>query len=130
MQNNITNHFKKTGPFGPRSRIKKKRDFDRLFAARQSIANKHLVMYYLPNHGDQSRLGLVIGKRYGNAVKRNQFKRWLREVFRQERTYFRSHLDVLILPKAGTHLNSFHYPILAEDLCWQKFFALKLFNFS
>ncbi len=42
----------------------------------------HLDINYAPNGRDYHRLGLVVQKRYWNAVQRNRIKRCLRESFR------------------------------------------------
>jgi ribonuclease P protein component len=43
---------------------------------------RHWVLFYSPNELDRPRLAVTISARYGSAVERNRFRRWLREKFR------------------------------------------------
>ena len=46
-------------------------------------------------------LGLVVSRKYGNAVKRNKFKRRCRELFYNQ-IKKGMHLQVIIIPRAGS----------------------------
>lgn len=46
------------------------------------MRKKSLLFYFKPNNLSNSRLGISASKKFGNAIKRNQFKRIVREVFR------------------------------------------------
>jgi ribonuclease P protein component len=64
-------------------RIKKNEEFSQVFQKGSSVANRQFVLYALPKEGqDFFRLGLSVSKKVGNAVTRNQIKRYIREVFR------------------------------------------------
>ena len=63
-------------------RLKLKRDFDKVFAARCTAGSDSLVVHAAPNALDISRLGLAVSRRVGNAVHRNRIKRALRQAFR------------------------------------------------
>lgn len=62
--------------------IKSNRDFSYLFKKGESIVNYAFVCYFKPRRAGKNRLGLVTGKKVGNAVKRNRSRRIIREAFR------------------------------------------------
>ncbi len=62
--------------------IKNNRDFSFLFKKGESVVNYAFVCYFKPRRAGKNRLGLVTGKKIGNAVKRNRSRRIIREAFR------------------------------------------------
>ena len=48
----------------------------------KSFANKYLVVYILKNKTDQTRIGISISKKVGNAVTRNRIRRLIKETYR------------------------------------------------
>lgn len=86
--------------FPKEARLLKSADFDAVFTARQSVADRTLVVYGLANGLDRPRLGLVVSRKVGNAVTRNRWKRTLREAFRLSQHELPP-LDFVCLPRAG-----------------------------
>lgn len=62
--------------------IKNNRDFSYLFKKGESIVTYGFVCYMRPRRGGSNRLGIVTGKKVGNAVQRNRARRIIREAFR------------------------------------------------
>lgn len=61
-------------------RVKSEKDFQKVFHKGVSTANRQLVLYVYPKPGQvHYRVGFSVGKKIGNAVKRNQIKRYLRQ---------------------------------------------------
>lgn len=52
-----------------------------------------------PNGLAHSRLGLLVGRKHGGAVRRNRMKRLLREVFRLNRQVLSVPCDLAIVPR-------------------------------
>lgn len=79
-------------------RLLKKADFDRVFARRRSRNDNALVVYACENGLPHCRLGMVVSRRYGDAVQRNRWKRCLREAFRRAQHELPAGLDLVVLP--------------------------------
>lgn len=62
--------------------LKTKAEFDRVFAERKRFSRDGLAFYYSAHRHDLVHLGIVAPRRYGKAVKRNRFRRRLKEIFR------------------------------------------------
>ncbi len=62
--------------------IKSNRDFTYLFKKGESVVCGGFVCYIRPRRAGRNRLGIVTGKKIGNAVKRNRARRIIREAFR------------------------------------------------
>ena len=71
-----------------RGRLSRSGDFDRVYREGRSHANRYVVLYAFPRSNgdeadtpDETRLGLSVGRKVGDAVDRNKVKRCLREAF-------------------------------------------------
>lgn len=84
--------------FPKSARLLTARDFDRVFAARISVANPWITIHAASNNLAEPRLGLAVSRRCGSAVVRNRWKRLLREAFRLSRAKLPP-LDLVCVPK-------------------------------
>ena len=58
-------------------------DFERIRRSGQRIESRHFIVFILDREdGAQTRLGITVTRRVGNAVRRNRIKRLVREWFR------------------------------------------------
>jgi len=63
--------------------IKKKAEYDLVYARGRLARSSMLYIKTMPNGLDYSRYGFIVSKRVGKAVVRNRVKRRLREIMRQ-----------------------------------------------
>jgi ribonuclease P protein component len=83
-------------------RLRKKRDFSKVFRVGKSIANRQFVLYFCQNDSDTIRLGISVSKKVGNAVTRNRVKRLVKEVVRAWIPYIRSNFDLVLIARNPT----------------------------
>jgi len=82
-------------------RLLKKDDFDRVFERRLSRADRYVVIYGCSSESEDPRFGLVVSRKCGDAVRRNRWKRCIREAFRQVQRDLPGGIDMAIIPRAG-----------------------------
>ena len=83
------------------SRLRRKADFNRVYAGNAYAADNVLVVQGNTNELSFCRLGLSISRRVGNAVVRNRWKRLIREAFRTQRDRLPVGIDLVVRPKRG-----------------------------
>jgi ribonuclease P protein component len=66
-------------------RLRKQRDFDRVYREGKKVVGRRFVLYLLEARGAGTRAAFVASRKVGGAVHRNRAKRLLRESFRSVR---------------------------------------------
>jgi len=79
------------------------RRFEFLAATRKGrrYSTRFFLVFLLPNRLGRPRLGIVVSKKVGNAVKRNFLKRRIREFFRLHKGRLPPSTDIVVVAKKG-----------------------------
>ncbi|MCK4260494.1 MAG: ribonuclease P protein component [Halanaerobiales bacterium] len=82
------------------AKLRKNREFQRVYKFGKSFANKILVVYvfYHPQNSER-RVGFTVSKKFGNAVKRNRLKRLMKEAYRLNQYQIQDGIDLIFLPR-------------------------------
>jgi len=93
----------------PKSRrLLSRRDFLRARARGRKAHTQHLIALWTPPRTGSGRVGLTVSTKVGNAVVRNRVKRWLREIYRQERDALPAPVDLVLIAKTGAGDAGYH----------------------
>ncbi|WP_117167987.1 ribonuclease P protein component [Paraliobacillus sediminis] len=89
-------------------RLKKDKEFQLVFKQGKSFANRQLVIYYLKKtEQTHFRVGLSVSKKIGNAVMRNQIKRYLRQAFLELDEQIDNTYDVIVIARVPANKMDF-----------------------
>lgn len=84
--------------FPKSKRILQRKDFQVVLASGEKVITPFLVILGVPNMRGNSRLGVLVSKKMGNAVVRNRLKRRIRDVYRN-RVLSSAEVDIVVIPR-------------------------------
>ena len=87
--------------------LKKNHEFQAVYHAGKSYANKYLVMYVLETERHDSRIGISVSKKVGNSVVRHRFVRLIRECFRLHEDMLEEGRDIVVVARAAAKDKNF-----------------------
>jgi ribonuclease P protein component len=82
--------------------LKTNSDFKRIYNRGKSFISAGVVVYVTRNGTGYNRIGLTVGKKIGNAVKRNRAKRVMREAFIQFESRLKNGYDIVLVARGKT----------------------------
>ena len=83
--------------FPKKKRLVNNEQFKTVLSRNLRVSNGLLTLYMAENNCGYSRLGISVGKSYGNMVVRSRLKRLLREVFRRNQDGIPADFDYLLM---------------------------------
>ncbi len=87
---------------GNMEHLKSNRDFGKVYVKGKYVAERLVVVHYLPNRLEYSRIGFSVSKKIGKSVQRNLIKRRLREILRKLYPQIKPGFDIIISARNGT----------------------------
>lgn len=82
--------------------VKKRYDFDNIIKEGRSIKNDCFIIFFNKNTVNIYRFGISVGKKLGNAVFRNRYKRIIRNILDNNKKYYQNNLDYIIMMRKGS----------------------------
>lgn len=84
--------------FGKTMKLKTPGEFRVVLSCRKKMNFGGVTFFFCPNNRDINRLGVSVGKRHGNSVRRNYLKRIFRESFRISQEWWKKGFDLVCIP--------------------------------
>ena len=88
-------------------KLKKNREFQRVYKSGVYFATKKLVIYILRNSCDKNYFGITVGKKVGKSVVRSRVTRLIREAIRQNAQGIIPGHDIVVLARSGAGDDNF-----------------------
>jgi len=83
--------------FSGNDRLRKRREFEECYASGVRVSGRHLQLFLLARRdGENSRIGISVGRRSGGSVVRNRLRRRVREIFRRGRQGLPPGLQIVV----------------------------------
>jgi ribonuclease P protein component len=93
--------------FPKSDRVRRRSEFLRIQGEGQKASAGPLLAIALRREDGETRLGLTVSKKVGNAVQRNRVRRRLRELFRQGRSQLPRGVEVVLVARTGAAVADF-----------------------
>ncbi|SMC57319.1 ribonuclease P protein component [Papillibacter cinnamivorans] len=79
--------------------LKKNYEFKRLYSRGKQAVSPCMAVYCRPNRTEVDRIGITVGGKIGNAVKRNRVRRRLKEIYRLNEHLLRTGFDIVVVAR-------------------------------
>ncbi|MCR4740601.1 MAG: ribonuclease P protein component [Lachnospiraceae bacterium] len=82
--------------------IKADPEFREIYKTGRSTADRNIVLYASKSREhDDCAMGVSVGKKYGNSVKRHLFKRRFKEISRAEEPHLTDGIRLVVIARTG-----------------------------
>ena len=81
--------------------LKKNFEFMHLYKKGRFFVGKYIVLYVKRNNTKTNRLGITVNKKVGKAVKRNRFKRLIKECYRHYEVTVKDGWDLVFVARSS-----------------------------
>ena len=81
--------------------VKNNRDFNHIIQNGKYKKNNEFAIYYMDNKCNKDHYGISVGKKIGNAVKRNYYKRIIRNICDKNKNLYSKGKDYIIIVRKG-----------------------------
>jgi ribonuclease P protein component len=100
--------------FPAEARLRRRSEFLTIQRRGERVFGRRLIILWTKGATPRTRIGITVSKKVGNAVRRNQIKRWIREVFRRHPGPSDPPLDLIVTAKRG--VEDFSYDAIRDEL--------------
>ena len=96
--------------------MKKNYEFKNVLTRGQGYFGKYINIYVMKNNEEINKIGIAVGKKAGNAVKRNQIKRWFRESYKEYENELKENYKIVFIIKKNVSIEMLNFFVIKSDL--------------
>ena len=74
-------------------------DFNKVINQGEKVSNRYFIIFLMPKEERRPHFGIAVGKKLGNAVVRNKFKRQVRKIIDNHKLLFKNYHNYIIMIK-------------------------------
>ena len=106
--------------FKKSERLLKRSEFQRVSNLGKTVQDRFFLIVYHGCDRQQSRIGLTISKKVGNAVTRNRLKRYIREFFRVNKDDIAPCFDINVIARRNAAALSYQQALQSLKMLFSK----------
>ena len=96
--------------------LKKNYEFKNVLESGKGYFGKYINIYVEKNNENINKIGIAVGKKVGNAVKRNQIKRWFRESYSKFESQLKDNYRIVFTLKKNVSIEILNFFVIKNDL--------------
>ena len=96
--------------------LKKNYEFKNVLTKGKCYFGKYISNYIIREKADTNKIGIAVSKKTCNAVKRNQIKRWIREIYRAYECEFKYNCKMVFVLKKDVNIEELSYWKIKDDI--------------
>ena len=96
--------------------LKKNYEFRNVLTKGKGYFGKYINLYIIKEHSTKNKIGIAVGKKVGKAVKRNQLKRWIREIYTILEKNITYPQRIVFVLKKNISLEDVNFWLIKEDI--------------
>lgn len=90
-----------------RARLRKRHEFLKVQSNAAKASGQDFTALARPSPNGLRRMGVTVSSKVGNAVVRNQLKRWVRQAYRTHPSWWPPAIDLVLIAKPGADRGSY-----------------------
>ena len=96
--------------------LKKNYEFKQVLTKGKGYFGKYLNLYIKKENSNKNKIGIAVGKKVGKAVKRNKYKRWIRESYFHFEGNISERYQMVFVLKKNIELEQVNFWKLKDDM--------------
>ena len=91
------------------NRVRKRYQFNYVYKAGEHFSGKAVVLYVTSSKTKSIKVGFAVTKKVGHAIKRNLFRRRLREIVRKQLPNLKQNYNIIVVAREQIEQFDFRY---------------------